>query len=127
MWPPIEPPIGMRGLSSVGRALPLQGRSQGFESPRLHNVMSRVMGSHESRHRLQVAPAIGRGFLFVAPAPRLSAAAAANILKTLRRSTGEAKRTEPLAADHRLDGQSTKQRKATIQDRIEEQMEDDRV
>ena len=25
-----------RGLSSVGRALPLQGRSQGFESPRLH-------------------------------------------------------------------------------------------
>src|SRR6201988_4546132 len=29
--------VGVRGLSSVGRALPLQGRSQGFESPRLHS------------------------------------------------------------------------------------------
>jgi hypothetical protein len=28
-----------RGLSSVGRALPLQGRSQGFESPSLHVQM----------------------------------------------------------------------------------------
>jgi hypothetical protein len=36
MWPPTRPMVGVRGLSSVGRALPLQGRSQGFESPRLH-------------------------------------------------------------------------------------------
>ena len=28
----------VRGLSSVGRALPLQGRCQEFESPRLHNL-----------------------------------------------------------------------------------------
>ena len=28
--------IATRGLSSVGRALPLQGRCQEFESPRLH-------------------------------------------------------------------------------------------
>src|SRR5207244_1829170 len=30
-----------RGLSSVGRALPLQGRCQGFESPRLHFLLRR--------------------------------------------------------------------------------------
>lgn len=33
-----------RGLSSVGRAPPLQGGCQGFDSPRLHSVMSRVIG-----------------------------------------------------------------------------------
>ena len=33
----------LRGLSSVGRALPLQGRSQGFESPSLHNDASRAL------------------------------------------------------------------------------------
>src|ERR1700722_6948295 len=38
MWPPTRPMVGVRGLSSVGRALPLQGRSQGFESPRLHSL-----------------------------------------------------------------------------------------
>ena len=34
---PAEPIGTARGLSSVGRALPLQGRCQGFESPRLHS------------------------------------------------------------------------------------------
>jgi hypothetical protein len=37
MQRPTRRPDQIRGLSSVGRALPLQGRSQGFESPRLHN------------------------------------------------------------------------------------------
>ena len=36
MWQPISRLVGFRGLSSVGRALPLQGRCQEFESPRLH-------------------------------------------------------------------------------------------
>ena len=37
----------MRGFSSVGRALPLQGRCQEFESPKLHNLLfhTRVTGS----------------------------------------------------------------------------------
>src|ERR1700730_16252621 len=38
MWLPTRPLVAVRGLSSVGRALPLQGRSQGFESPRLHKT-----------------------------------------------------------------------------------------
>jgi hypothetical protein len=41
MWRPTRPVVGARGLSSVGRALPLQGRSQGFESPRLHKSTAR--------------------------------------------------------------------------------------
>jgi hypothetical protein len=41
MWQPTRPVVGARGLSSVGRALPLQGRSQGFESPRLHRYNCR--------------------------------------------------------------------------------------
>src|SRR5437764_12448236 len=36
MWPPTRSMVDPRGLSSVGRALPLQGRCQEFESPRLH-------------------------------------------------------------------------------------------
>ena len=35
MWP-------TRGLSSVGRALPLQGRCQGFDSPRLHKLKALI-------------------------------------------------------------------------------------
>src|SRR6185312_3984806 len=35
---PMRRPDQIRGLSSVGRALPLQGRCQEFDSPRLHNV-----------------------------------------------------------------------------------------
>jgi hypothetical protein len=38
MWRQFTHPVMTRGLSSVGRALPLQGRGQGFESPRLHNI-----------------------------------------------------------------------------------------
>jgi hypothetical protein len=37
---PITHLVIRRGLSSVGRALPLQGRCQGFDSPRLHNVIA---------------------------------------------------------------------------------------
>ena len=37
-----DQPFLKRGLSSVGRALPLQGRSQGFESPRLHSLLFRL-------------------------------------------------------------------------------------
>ena len=48
MWPPTRPTVGVRGLSSVGRALPLQGRSQGFESPRLHN--SKAQGVRDLLH-----------------------------------------------------------------------------
>ena len=49
MWPPTRPMVGVRGLSSVGRALPLQGRSQGFESPRLHKCDESGHGLHMSR------------------------------------------------------------------------------
>jgi hypothetical protein len=49
MWPPTRPMIGVRGLSSVGRALPLQGRSQGFESPRLHKRNQQVRGYFTAR------------------------------------------------------------------------------
>jgi hypothetical protein len=38
MWRQLTHLVMTRGLSSVGRALPLQGRGQGFESPRLHNT-----------------------------------------------------------------------------------------
>jgi hypothetical protein len=38
MWRQLTHLVMTRGLSSVGRALPLQGRGQGFESPRLHNI-----------------------------------------------------------------------------------------
>jgi hypothetical protein len=36
MWPWTSRLVASRGLSSVGRALPLQGRCREFESPRLH-------------------------------------------------------------------------------------------
>lgn len=49
MWPPTRPMVGVRGLSSVGRALPLQGRSQGFESPRLHKRNQQVRGYFTAR------------------------------------------------------------------------------
>ena len=39
-WPLRLRRIPMWGCSSAGRALPLQGRSQGFESPQLHQVRS---------------------------------------------------------------------------------------
>ena len=38
MWPQLTHWVMTRGLSSAGRALPLQGRGQGFESPRLHKI-----------------------------------------------------------------------------------------
>src|ERR1700761_5537397 len=50
MWPPTRSTVDTRGLSSVGRALPLQGRCQEFESPRLHRISSagldRLNGDH---------------------------------------------------------------------------------
>lgn len=56
MWPLTTPRVTTRGLSSVGRALPLQGRSQGFESPRLHSRLRLGLHIHarRSRRRLRV-------------------------------------------------------------------------
>ncbi len=45
--------INIRGLSSVGRALPLQGRCQEFESPRLHNFESLCATPYPCRGRQQ--------------------------------------------------------------------------
>ena len=56
MWPPTRSMVGtlinIRGLSSVGRALPLQGRCQEFESPRLHNFESLCATPYSCRGRL---------------------------------------------------------------------------
>jgi uncharacterized protein YegP (UPF0339 family) len=67
MWRQFTHLVMTRGLSSVGRALPLQGRGQGFESPRLHkskcssggiqgpsSSLSRTAG----RRRSDVRPAV---------------------------------------------------------------------
>jgi hypothetical protein len=42
MWRQFTHLVMTRGLSSVGRALPLQGRGQGFESPRLHKLKAQL-------------------------------------------------------------------------------------
>jgi hypothetical protein len=42
MWRRLTHLVMTRGLSSVGRALPLQGRGQGFESPRLHKLNAQL-------------------------------------------------------------------------------------
>ena len=39
------PEGSLRGRSSVGRALPLQGRCQGFDSPRLHRIKDQLRPS----------------------------------------------------------------------------------
>ncbi len=44
------PRTSARGLSSVGRALPLQGRCQEFESPRLHTEQLALTASGRRAH-----------------------------------------------------------------------------
>ena len=52
---------GMRGCSSVGRALQSHCRGQGFDSPQLHRVVSvDVHARHGSRQRESCPPPIGR-------------------------------------------------------------------
>jgi hypothetical protein len=46
MWRQLTHLVMTRGLSSAGRALPLQGRGQGFESPRLHKCVTDARQSH---------------------------------------------------------------------------------
>jgi hypothetical protein len=54
MWPPTSPLVDLRGLSSVGRALPLQGRCQEFESPRLHKKTA----VHDATIKIAALPAV---------------------------------------------------------------------